>query len=164
MQKWGRETDPIDLMLYERWDAMMRRCFDPKCAEYTNYGGRGIRPSPEFCDGVAFVNYCKSLDGCPASPDYRVSIDRIDVNKGYERGNLRFATPVEQMRNLRTSTYVDYEGEKYHVRDWAEKFCKRYRPGVVVKLVKRGVPLEEILNRDQNSPHVGRRWGGRAGL
>ena len=155
---WGRVRDDVDKMLHQRWDAIMRRCFDPKCKAYPHYGGRGIKVSEEFCDGVAFVNYCRTLSGCPKEKDRNISIDRVDVDRGYERGNLRFATQSQQCRNMRTTVYVTWQGEDYDARTWAEKFCKRYRPFVVVRLIKRGVSLEEILHKDKTSTHVGRRW------
>lgn len=41
------------------------------------------------------------------------SLDRIDVNKGYIRGNCRWATPSEQARNKTNTIYVEYKGVEW---------------------------------------------------
>ena len=73
-----------------------QRCVNPNCISYQNYGGRGIKFG--FTDVYAAVLFCLSELG--PIPDGE-SIDRIDNDRGYEPGNLRWATVTEQARNRR---------------------------------------------------------------
>jgi hypothetical protein len=73
-----------------------QRCTNPKSVGYANYGGRGIRFM--FATVWQFAEWVEHNLGY--RPEGR-SIDRIDNNRGYEPGNLRWATIQEQARNKR---------------------------------------------------------------
>lgn len=84
--------------LYRRWKDLRNRCFNKNVKSYVNYGKRGITVAPEWKDDFqAFYDYIVSTIGL----DRERSLDRIDVNKGYEPGNLRWATQSQQMWNTR---------------------------------------------------------------
>ena len=73
-----------------------QRCTNPNSIGYSNYGGRGILfEFPSLRSSVEWVldNLGPRLAG--------TSIDRIDNDRGYEPGNLRWATRIEQARNKR---------------------------------------------------------------
>lgn len=93
---------------YATWDSMMQRCNNPKCTNYKNYGARGITVSEEFKDCKVFINYIESLDGYSRGKQ----VDRIDNNKGYERGNLKWSTQSEQNYNkrVRSDNKSGYQG------------------------------------------------------
>lgn len=81
---------------YRAWTAMRKRCNDPKNKAYRNYGGRGIKVCPEWQnDFEAFLAHIGP------KPDPELSIDRIDNNRGYEPGNVRWADRSTQSRNRR---------------------------------------------------------------
>ena len=74
---------------------MLKRCRDPKCKSWEDYGGRGIQVKFDNFEDFYFEI------GPKPSPDF--SIDRINVNGNYESGNVRWATQLEQARNKRNS-------------------------------------------------------------
>ena len=74
-----------------------QRCTNPNSIGYSNYGGRGI--TFDFPSVRAFAEWVLDNLGCKPSDTH--SLDRIDNSRGYEPGNLRWATRVEQARNKR---------------------------------------------------------------
>jgi hypothetical protein len=79
----------------QRYGSIKQRCTKPDSKHYKNYGGRGI--CIEFNDVDAMWEYMKSL------PNYSetLTIDRIDNDKNYAKGNLRWASHLIQNNNQR---------------------------------------------------------------
>ena len=72
---------------------MFRRCYSPDYQGYEHYGGRGIEVKFESFD--EFIN---EIGNAP-SPEH--SLDRIDTNGHYEKGNIKWSTWKEQRGNRR---------------------------------------------------------------
>lgn len=83
---------------YRSWNAARNRCTNPNHAWWYCYGGRGIRMSKEFAKSFeAFYDYIG-----PRPPGY--SLDRIDPNGDYCRGNIRWQPRSHDSLNRRPPT------------------------------------------------------------
>ena len=93
------------------WEAMKRRCLNPNDTDYHLYGGRGI----EVCDRWknSFADFLSDMGRRPQG----TSIDRIDNDKGYEPGNVRWATASTQVLNRRSTLRVEYNGTLMTLKD-----------------------------------------------
>lgn len=105
--------------LYSAWKDQVRRCHNQGTRGWKNYGGRGIRVHEDWRYDYETYAAQLLLDIGPR-PSPELSLDRIDNDRGYERGNLRWATRKEQQANRRTEH--DPEGDKLRVdvNEWAE--------------------------------------------
>ena len=54
-------------------------------------------------------------------PSDKHSVDRIDNERGYEPGNVRWATLTEQARNRRSNSHLTAFGETLTIAEWAER-------------------------------------------
>lgn len=74
------------------WQSMRRRCYDPKYAKFTEYGGRGVTVCARW--RKSFANFIADMG---PRPSMRHSIDRFPNRRGdYTPSNCRWATPEQQ--------------------------------------------------------------------
>jgi hypothetical protein len=101
---------------YDAWMLMKSRCSNPKNPKYIAYGARGITVSTEWIND--FDLFFRDMGVKPTS---KHSLERIDVNKGYTKGNCKWGTAEEQANNKRTSVKITYNGETLTVAQWQRK-------------------------------------------
>ena len=106
--------------LYVTWKGMVRRCRNPNNDNYRYYGAKGITVCDRWADSFpAFVS-----DMGPRPPGK--TLDRIDNNKGYEPGNCRWATKLEQYQNsANTPVMVTLAG----ATEMLSELCAKYDIG-----------------------------------
>jgi hypothetical protein len=124
---------------YRAWSCMLTRCYNEKCKDYPDYGGRGIR----VCDQwkKSFEQFFVDIGSKP-SPKH--SLDRFpNMNGNYEPGNCRWATSVEQMHNTRRNHWIEYNGERLIATDLAKKFGMG--SNVLLNRLKLGWTIERAL-------------------
>lgn len=100
---------------YNAWLAMKQRCYNPKCASYRNYGGRGISVCSRWL--TSFADFLEDMGQSP-SPTH--SVDRIDNNGPYSPDNCRWATINEQSLNRRTNRLLSHNGTTRTLTEWAK--------------------------------------------
>lgn len=102
---------------YWIWVDMRRRCYTKTFKQYKDYGGRGIRLSDEWNE--SFENFYKDMGPRPSEEH---SIDRINNDGNYEKGNCRWTTKDVQANNMSTNKVYELDGEKYTVSQLSTKF------------------------------------------
>jgi len=107
--KHGMANTPM----YNRWSNMKGRCLNPKNSNYPNYGGRGIVVCDRWVN--SFPNYLADV-GYP--PPGKWALGRIDNQKGYEPGNVRWETYTQNARNTRHNKFVTIDGKTRCVTEW----------------------------------------------
>lgn len=112
----GTWKNQDELILSKRFSGMKKRCYNPKCKAYKNYGGRGIYICDEWLqDRRKFVEWGLSHGFKPI-----LSIDRIDVNGPYAPWNCRWVDDKTQANNKTTNTVMTVNGITKTLSEWAE--------------------------------------------
>lgn len=88
------------------WCGLRQRCLNPNNPAYPRYGGRGIGVAPEWLGKHGFSAFLEHVGKRP-TPDH--SLDRIDNDRGYEPGNVRWATAAQQAHNTRKTKLAPHE-------------------------------------------------------
>jgi hypothetical protein len=103
-----------DMPEYAIWCRMIQRCYNPKCDSFPWYGALGIIVCQEWRDSFdAFLVHVG------LRPSDKHTIDRIDNSRGYEVGNVRWATREENMNNTSRSKKLTYGGMTMGLNQWA---------------------------------------------
>lgn len=97
------------------WDNMIQRCTNPNHKSYKRYGDRGIEVCPAWRN--EFLAFYKDMGERPAG----MTLERIDNDKGYEPGNCRWASPLEQANNRRNNISLTVGGVTDTLANWSRK-------------------------------------------
>lgn len=97
------------------WDGIKRRCYHLSYKDRHRYGGRGIVMSDEWRN--SFDQFYADMG---KRPEGAYTIDRIDNDGNYCKENCRWATPTEQARNQSKTRFIEYNGEKRCISEWAK--------------------------------------------
>lgn len=119
------------------WCAMMQRCYNPKNPGYKNYGGRGIEVCKKWHTFQGFISDMYE------TWEKGLSIERKENNKGYYKGNCKWATYREQCRNQRRSHKITINGETLNVSQWSERMG--FKPNLIHGRIRKGWSKEEAV-------------------
>jgi hypothetical protein len=102
------------------------------------YYARGIRVCARWQAFEAF------LEDMGESPD-GLTIDRIDGSRGYEPGNCRWATYVEQANNVCSNVRLSLNGKTQTLAEWAREIGINHN--TLVYRVRRGWSPERAIGQ-----------------
>lgn len=126
--------------LYGVWLAMRRRCYLESCADYKNYGERGVRVCDKWNDSYVSFRDWSIANGYKEG----LEIDRIEVDGNYEPSNCRWITKLENARNKRSTIFITINGKTKTLQDWSEEYGLPYK--TVRYRYRKGIRGKELLN------------------
>jgi hypothetical protein len=92
--------------LFNIWQGMRQRCNNPNANFYEYYGAKGVKICQEWNEYKAFKQWAVEN-----GYDEGLSIDRIDVDGGYNPNNCRWISLREQQSNKSNNVFVLYQDE-----------------------------------------------------
>lgn len=111
----GRQLTPE----YRAWRCMLTRAKNPNIARADRYSLRGISVAPEWDSGGDGQGYARFLAHVGPKPGPDHSLDRIDNDRGYEPGNVRWATTRQQIINRSATVWIEKEGVRRTAKEWS---------------------------------------------
>lgn len=88
----------------------------------------------------SFLAFYHHIGPCPLG----ATLDRIENDKGYEPGNVRWTTKAEQNRNRTLSVFLEFNGRRMIIADWARETGLSF--GTISYRNRNGWPIEQVLN------------------
>jgi len=125
---------------YRTWAGMKRRCFNPNDHHFYAYGARGITVCDEWAGPGGFERFLAHVGRRPSDAH---SIDRIDNDRGYEPGNVRWATDVEQANNHRRNRMLTARDRTQTMSQWARELGADSR--VIDNRLRQGWTVERAV-------------------
>lgn len=133
----GQCVNGVSSRTYMVWSAMRNRCLNKSHKAYKHYGGRGITVCPEW---GTFEGFYKDMGDAPNG----LSLDREDNDKGYSKGNCRWATPTVQHNNTRANVFWEFNGVSQTISQWATDLGMP-RSTLRCRVAKEGWSIEKAL-------------------
>ena len=125
--------------LYNIFYGMYDRCYREGCSNYRRYGARGIRICDEWLHNYDAFSTWAYANGYTED----LTIDRLDIDKGYSPENCRWATVLQQSRNTSRTRWVTMGDEAKSLSEWCEIY--HIAQSVVHGRLRMGWEMERAL-------------------
>lgn len=110
---------------YRLWSSIKRRCGKSGTMPSRYYRDKGVTMAERW---ESFEDFLADVGEIPEG----MTLDRVDSGRGYEPGNVRWATPQEQSRNKSNNRSITIAGTTKLLCEWSEES---------------GLPVNTIRNR-----------------
>lgn len=131
--------------LYSEWCNMRSRCNYPGNVMYKNYGGRGIRCCEEWNSFDAFMKWANE-----SGYTDDLTLERIDINKGYNPNNCSWIPRNKQYLNRSDSHYLTAFGKTQTIKEWSEEIGIKYDT-IHARIKYYGWDAEKVLSKHPKS-------------
>ena len=125
--------------IWNIWQGMKWRCLNKNEPAYKYYGKRGVKVCNRW---LKFENF---YDDMKEGYDDTLTIERIDVNGNYCKGNCTWIPQSEQSHNLRRHATIEYKGRVWKVYELAKKFGIKYHT-LYGRLFTYNIPVEDAIS------------------
>lgn len=130
--------------LYQVYEGMKDRCYNPKCDHFKNYGGRGIKVCQLWLnDNKIFFKWAIE-NGWKKD----LELDRKNNNGDYAPFNCRFITRTLNQRNKRNNRIIEYKGQKKTLVEWCNELGLKY--SIILRRIIRGWSTDLAFNTEYN--------------
>jgi hypothetical protein len=113
---------------------------NPKDHLYQHYGARGVTICDAWRDD--FPAFVKAIGPDPGS---KYQVGRIDNDRSYEPGNVRWETRTQNMRNKRSTRWVEVDGERMCLKEACERKGVAYKKAHD-RITRLGWPMDKALS------------------
>lgn len=134
---------------YVAWRSMNQRCTNPNHKDFDLYKDRGVCAEWR-------ASFQAFLDHIGPRPSSEHSVERMNNDRGYEPGNVRWATRLEQGKNKRNNFHIERNGEDVVLAELARSTGIPWTR--IRHRIKSGWSVEETLSRppkDERSTMTG---------
>lgn len=121
------------------------RCTNKNYIDFHCYGGRGIKNEWDSFEAFKTDMYQSYLQHVEGFGEKNTSIDRIDPNKNYCKGNCQWATNKQQANNKRSSHLITFGDKTLTVSQWADEIGINVKT-LYSRLYRSKLSLEESLS------------------
>lgn len=135
---------------YKAWRGAIGRCIHKSHPSWRWYGARGIKVCAAW--RLDFLAFFREIGPRPSS---KHSLDRIDNNRDYEPGNVRWATAAEQLKNRRTTRWLTFQGRTQTVGEWARELKINYCT-LIQRITMRGWSVESAITTPSEIKYRGK--------
>jgi len=125
---------------YSCWKDMRKRCNNPHCRDFKNYGGRGIRVCSRWDSFDLFIS-----DMGPCPPGF--TIDRKDNDGAYGPDNCKWSSRAQQNKNKRDNVIVEHNGRQERLCVLNERLG--FSPRRIHDRLRKGWTLDEAIGTPQ---------------
>lgn len=129
----GKNRNPT----YNVWATMIQRCTNPNDRSWARYGGRGIKVCKSW---LTFEGFYADMGDKPKG----LTLERVDVSKGYNSKNCVWDTHHAQSRNKRSNVVVTVDGESKILADWV-KYIGVSKSAIYYRKYKKQESYEQIV-------------------
>ncbi len=134
--KHGHATKKKQSLTYSTWASMLNR------TKGNNEHAKKYYGDVIVCERWhSFENFLADMG---ERPSIKHTLDRIVPDKGYQPGNCRWATHVEQMNNVRTNRLITHKDLTLTQEQWGRKVG--LTGTIIHKRLKRGWSVAKTLN------------------
>ena len=141
----GKHSNKVHGMSHTRlhriWSKMIERCTNQHSDAYKYYGGEGKTVCTEWQGTDGFMRFYDWAMQNGYQED--LTIERININVGYEPSNCKWIPRNEQAWNTRNTKYVEFHNEKKALRKLVSEYNIPYY--LVVNRLRIGWNIEEAL-------------------